>query len=167
MKDLLQNMMAQLSDEDRLIFEKLSDKLNKAEGDISKLTQDDLSLIKQMENKYSDKLSKFEMHTSSESKEIELIESGFGSYVRQVLAKELNRQYPNEEDAVNFAFTNKWIPQSFKEQEFAEKLFQDFEQDICEANQWREEVIGASADKQMAVGMAWFMVIYQLQQRLN
>ena len=172
-------MIEKLSDEDKLIFNQLAGKLSEVNGDISKLSKDEIDFISEMEAKYADKLSQFErleipgkenINRPSNSKvggSKELLESGFAFHVRQTLARDLKSQFPNEEDAVKFAFQNKWIPQDFKELDTVQRLFDDYKQDICEANQWREEVVDVESDKVMAVGLTWFMVIFQLNQRLN
>jgi hypothetical protein len=181
MKEVLSKMVEQLSGEDKLIFSRLAKKLNDVKGDISKLEPSELKIITQMESKYSDKLSQFnepalsnlnETEAVSNSKtfndsNVDLLETGFAAHVRQVLARDLKSQFPNEEDAVKFAFQNKWIPQDFKETDKALQIFEDYKQDICDANLWREEVVGVESDKSLAIGMTWFMVIFQLNQKLN
>lgn len=172
MKDVLSKMVEQLSDEDKLVFNRLAVKLNDVNGDISKLEPSEIQVITQMESKYSEKLSTFEASDlkiipesdTSENQNKTLLETGFASFARQVLARDLKEQFPNEEDAVKFAFLNKWVPQEFKEPKSALKIFEDYKQDICDANEWREELVGVESDKAMAVGLTWFMVIYQLNQ---
>lgn len=165
MKEVLEKMIAQLSDEDKILFGQLAAKINENNGDISKLSPSEFELIAKMETKYADKLSKFKPEISEETKDNNILETGFAQFSRQVLAKELKENFPNEEDAVTFAFNNKWIPEVFKDKENAEKIYTDYEQDICEANNWRHDVVGVDSDKVMAVGMTWFMVIYQLHQK--
>jgi len=177
MKDVLNKMVEILSDEDKLIFSQLAEKLNTVNGDISKLSKSELEIISKMENKYADKLSEFVPDASldgkgdhlenSTSQSSDLLLSSFASHARQILARDLKSQFPNEEDAVRFAFQNKWLPDDFKENDSALQLFEDYKQDICEANQWREEVVGIESDKRMAVGLTWFMVIFQLNEKLN
>ena len=166
---MLKKMIAQLSDEDKVIFSQLAEKLNETDGDISQLSEEELSIISRMESKYSDKLSQIPIvDTSSNINEQgSLLATTFASFVRQLLARDLKEQFPNEEDAVKFAFQNKWIPQEIKNKSSAVKIFADYEKDICDANQWREEVVGIESDKSMAVGMTWFMVVYQLNEMLN
>lgn len=180
-------MVNELSGKDKLIFNQLAEKLDKVQGDISKLTKEEFEIVSTMEKKYSDKLGQYDMseldetaldktalnesddteldNSPSEHHSYELLKSGFASFSRQLLARDLKSQFPNEEDAVKFAFQNKWLPQDFKDKNKVEKIFTDYKQDISEANQWREEVVGIESDKSMAVGMTWFMVIYQLNQR--
>ena len=170
MKKLLNKMIEQLSDEDKLVFGQLANKLNAVDGDISKLSKQEFEMIAQMETKYSDKLSQFKgefppEEISGDSKDI--LESSFASHVRQILARDLKEQFPNEEDAVKFAFQNKWLPEDFRNPDSALQIFEDFKQDIGDANQWREDIVGIDSDKSMAVGMTWFMVLYQLNERLN
>lgn len=176
MKNMLAKMLEKLSDEDKLIFSQLAENLNKVDGDVTKLSDKEMALIKKMEEKYEDKLSGFteltdpvlnqdEDASGSSYSENDLLNSGFAEFSRKILSRDLKEQFPKEEDAIKFAFQNKWLPQDFKEDESANKIFLEFEQDISEANQWREDVVGIDADKKMAVGMTWFMMIYQLHHR--
>ena len=169
MKEMLQKMIAQLSDEDKVIFSQLAEKLNETDGDISKLSKEELSIVSRMESKYSDKLSQISTVDTNSNVDAQdgLLSTTFASYVRQLLARDLKEQFPNEEDAVKFAFQNKWIPEEIKNTDSANKIFADYEKDICDANQWREEVVGIESDKSMAVGMTWFMVVFQLNEKLN
>ena len=170
MKNVLNKMIGQLSDEDKVVFSQLAEKLNAVDGDISKLSEQEFELISKMETKYGDKLSEFsgDLPVGKTSVDIaDILESGFASHVRQILARDLKEQFPNEEDAVKFAFQNKWIPEDFRNPELASQIFENYKQDIGEANQWREDIVGIESDKSMAVGMTWFMVLYQLNERLN
>ncbi len=170
MKNVLNKMVEQLSDEDKVIFSQLAENLNAVDGDISKLSKQEFELIAKMETRYADKLSQFKGELSAEDRPAtswDILQSGFASHVRQILARDLKEQFPNEEDAVKFAFQNKWLPEKFRNPDTAMRIFEDYRQDIGDANQWREDVVGIESDKSMAVGMTWFMVVYQLNERLN
>ena len=173
MQTILNEMLDQLSEEDKTIFSELAIKLNQLQGDVSKLSESDLKIISDMESKYADKLSGFEsvLKTSpvkldesntGDSREFNILDSAFAGYVRQLLARDLNSQFPKEEDAINFAFQNKWIAQELKEPKRSEEIFELYKNDIGNANQWRETTVGVDADKSMAVGMTWFMVVFAL-----
>ena len=169
MKEMLKKMIAQLSDEDKVIFSQLAEKLNRIDGDITQLSDEEMSIISRMESKYSDKLSQVStVDTNPNANEQDgLLSTTFASFVRQLLARDLKERFPNEEDAVRFAFQNKWIPEEIKNVESAGKIFTDYEKDICDANQWREDVVGIESDKSLAIGMTWFMVVFQLNEKLN
>lgn len=167
MKEMLKEMIAQLSDEDKVIFSQLTKKMEEVDGDINQLSPQELAIIQEMEVKYADKLKSVQQAAQSEIKNTDLLDTGFASFVRQMLARDLKERFPQEEDAVRFAFQNKWIAQELKESAAAQKVFEDYTDDISEANQWREEVVGIESDKGLAVGLTWFMVLYQLNQRLN
>ncbi len=173
MKTLINQMMSQLSEEDKSVFSELAIKINQLQGDVSQLSASDLKIISDMEDKYSDKLSSFEdeiIKNQSDNKEyseeststFNLLDSAFSIYVKQLLARDLNTQFPKEDDAIRFAFQNKWIAQDLKETKKAEEIFDLYKNDIGNANQWREATVGVDADKSMAVGMTWFMVIFAL-----
>jgi len=170
MSNVLTQMIEQLSEEDKKSFAQLAKKLKDLGGDVSKLAKDELDLIAQMEVKYADKFADLDIEDKPETEQKtpdDILKSSFASYARQILARDLNSQFPKEEDAVRFAFQNKWLPNEVKENISAEQLFEDYKQDICDANQWREEVVGVESDKRMAVGLTWFMVIFKLNERLN
>lgn len=167
MKEMLQEMIAQLSDEDKVLFSRLAKKMEEVNGDVAKLSRQEHELIQKMESKYGDKLKSIQRTSQAEVETTDLLETGFAGYVRQLLARDLKERFPNEEDAVRFAFQNKWIAQELKDPKIAQKIFEDFTDDISEANQWRDEVVGVESDKGMAVGLTWFMVVFQLNQRLN
>ena len=185
MKTLLNQMMSQLSDEDKSIFSELAIKLNQFKGDVSQLSASDLKIIADMEKKYADRLSGFDQEIKENSShsgelnsevsseiasetgsEFELLDTAFASYVRQLLARDLNSQFPKEDDAVKFAFQNKWIAQELKETQKTEEIFNLYKNDIGNANQWRETTVGVDADKSMAVGMTWFMVVFALHKSI-
>jgi len=180
MKDVLNKMIEQLSDEDKEVFGQLAEKLKAVDGDISKLSTDELELISRMETKYADKFEKIGVEEEIDSEVFEskdtlsislgpddILNCAFASYARQILARDLKSQFPKEEDAVRFAFQNKWLPDDFKQNDSALQLFEDYKQDICDANQWREEVVGVESDKRMAVGLTWFMVLFKLNEKLS
>ncbi len=172
MSDILTKMLAELSDDDRHIFDQLSNRLKQSGGDISKLSADDLELIKLMESKYGEAIEqtnkKFVAQNKvNEKQTVNILDMPFAQQVRQILARELGAEFPLEEDAVAFVFENKWLPIECQDEKLAEDLYNRFEKDIVEANHWREELVDAASDKKMAVGLAWFMVIFQLHKRLT
>ncbi len=171
-KASLDKLVAQLSDDDRTIFEQLAAKLKDVKGDIGRLSSSDLKTIQQMEEKYADKLSEVDLpqeQTNDTGKlpVVELLATPFAAKVRELLAVELKERFSKEEEAVAFTFNNKWIPLDLKDPQKAASLFEEYKQDISEANQWREELVGIDSDKVMAVGLTWFMVIFQLNRQLN
>lgn len=174
MSNMLNQMLTVMSEEDRIMFDQLSKRLSQVNGDISQLSKDDLLFIQSMEKKYGSQIdSAHKQSLSSESLSkhstlsADFLEMPFSKHVRQVLARHLGSQFPQEEEAVSYAFENRWIPNELKAQELIDELFSKFELDIYEANQWREDIIPTESDKKMAVGIAWFSVIYQLHQRFS
>lgn len=170
MNDVLSLMISKLSDEDKKSFAQLASKLKEVDGDTSKLSEDELKLISEMEKKYAGQFDDIDLPQeidAAQSTSEDILNTPFASYSRQILARDLKVQFPKEEDAVKFAFQNKWLPNEFKENASSEQLFEEYKQDICDANQWREEVVGVESDKRMAVGLTWFMVIFKLNEKLN
>ena len=173
MNAVLQQMLSHLSDEDKVIFAELSERLSAVDGDISKLQESDLKLIADMEQKYGEQIrashdnTNNQPNTSQSPSMEEILDSPFGQHVRQILARDLVNEFPMEGDAVRFVFENKWIPVDCQEESLVETLYQKYEEDIKLCNQWRDELVAVNEDKKMAVGLAWFMVIFQLNERLN
>ena len=118
MQTVLNQMIKQLSPEDKSTFTELAIKLNQLKGDVSQLSEKDLKIISEMEKKYADKLSGFEEDikknpidinndSQNEPNQFSILDSAFAGYVRQLLARDLSSQFPKEEDAIKFSFQNK------------------------------------------------------------
>ncbi len=172
MSSMLEKMLAVMSEDDRIIFEQLSKRLFEAKGDPAQLTQSDLQIIQQMEKKYGHQIDQAHKQSSQSTAQktqavVDFLETPFAQHCRQVLARHLGSQFPQEQDAVAHAFESRWIPEEMKNEVFIEELFEKFEPDIYQANQWREDIVPTKTDQKMAVGIAWFSVIYQLFERLK
>jgi len=171
MSNVLEKMIAQLSEDDKQVFEALSLRLKQVKGDINLLSEDDIKLIQQMEKKYGDSISSVGQASIDNSKSntpaVNILDTPFAAQVRQIIARDLGAKFPQEEDAVAFIFENKWLPVDCQDKSIANDLYQNFELDIREANQWREDLGDKSQDKSMALGLAWFMVIFQMHKRLS
>jgi hypothetical protein len=84
-----------------------------------------------------------------------------------MLLRELKEDYRDLKSAVTYAYESKWLPQELRNPDVCETLYERFFSDIERANQWRYELQGQKADasnKTMAVGLTWFMYVYQLKQ---
>ena len=176
MSNVLQKMFNQLSEADRSLFNSLAEKLKQAKGNIDLLSQEDMETIKLMEKKYASKINQVAFSESLKQSsaiepevidEFELLATPFAQHVRQLLARDLGNEFPTEEEAVIYAYENKWLPIDCQNEELALKFFQRFEQDILKANQWRSEFSEISKDAKMSLGLAWFMVIFQLHERMR
>ena len=167
MKSVLEQMTRLLSPEDRRAFEALSIRLSEVKGDIAKLSQEDKDLIGSMERKYGEQIKDTHAEATKSLDEDTLFSQPFAQHVRQILARDLGNEHPQEEEAVAFAFSTKWLPLECQREELAANWFSRFEDDIRELNNWRDELVNVNEDKKMAVGLAWFMVIFQLNKRLN
>ncbi|MCW8877239.1 MAG: hypothetical protein OQK04_13405 [Kangiellaceae bacterium] len=166
MSAILQQMLAQLSDEDKAVFNQLAVRLAEVKGDVNQLSDEDRELISSMEAKYGEKIRQTHDKSGSEQK-LDILETPFAQHVRQILARDLVNQFPQEEDAVKFAFENRWLPVDCQQDDLIEDIYGRFKEDIKLSNQWREEMVAVEQDKKMAVGLAWFMVIFQLNERLK
>lgn len=172
MSDVLKQMIAQLSDEDKNIFLSLSEKLKAANGRLENLSESDLNIIQSMEEKYGEKINQVQQEIHNEQVEPELsasdiLELPFAQWVRQVMARDLAAEYPIEEDAVNFIFENKWLPIDCQDESLSLDVYNKYQEDVVFANQWRESLVSTETDHKMALGLAWFMVIFQLHKKLT
>lgn len=172
MNNKLSKMLAVMSDEDKSRFSQLSKKLmEQAKGEMSKLPEADQQVIAQLKEKYANEVAKAHGEGTQKSVKlpsgVALLETPFSHHVRRVLARHLGSEFSQEEEAITYAFENRWLPAEMKEEAVIDELFAQFELDIAEANQWREDIVPIGADKKMAVGIAWFSVIYQLVERIK
>lgn len=167
MQSVLQKMLAQLSEEDKLSFTELAKKLNAANGDVSQLSAQDKALIAVMEQKYDSQLATVAPTQTTSQPNDDFLKLPFGLLIREILARDLGEKFPLEEEAVAFAFNNKWCPLECLDDSLALSVFEQFKEDITNINAWRNSVVDVNEDKKMSVGLAWFMVVYQLNQRLN
>lgn len=163
---VLQTMLEQLSDEDRQLFDGLSHRLSEVKGDISRLSPQDIQLIQTMEEKYGDSIKAAHSAQAAPQAELDLLTLPFAQYVRQVIARDLGAQFPQEEDAIAYVFENKWLPADCQDEKMVADIYERYQGDIAEANQWREELVSHDRDKKMALGLTWFMVVFQLYQRI-
>lgn len=102
--------------------------------------------------------------------EFPLLKTEFALYVKDMLLRELGEQFSSLKASVSYAFEKKWIPQELQNPDVCETLFERFFSDIEQANQWRYELQGQKVDssnKSMAVGLTWFMYVFQLKQWLD
>ncbi len=179
----LERLKSLLSEQDLFAFEQLNQKLMDAKGDLTALSDADLSLIEQMEQKYGDQIRDTAVEHADEvikeshfkaqqiiKDEFPLLKTEFAEYVKDLLFRELSERFTSLEEMVAFAFNQKWIPQELKNPDVCETLYERFFSDINSANEWRSKMQGGSENidnKTLAVGLTWFMYIYQLKQSLN
>ncbi|TQV71376.1 hypothetical protein FLL45_19665 [Aliikangiella marina] len=166
MSGVLQEMLVLLSEEDRAAFEQLAQKMKQVNGDVSLLSVEDRQMIQLMEAKYGEQINQTH-NKANQFENFDILELPFAQHVRQLLARDLGEKYPTEEDAVRFAFENKWLPVDCQDQNLVAELYERFGEDIKEMNQWRNEMVETQSDPKMALGLAWFMIIFKLNERLN
>ncbi|MET1256012.1 hypothetical protein [Aliikangiella maris] len=164
----ISQLYAELSAEDKQLFTEILNRLTEHNGDLTKLSVQDQQTIQHLEAQYAgqDSSGAHQDNTINDN-ESDFLTLPFAQYVRQILARDLGGQFPLEEEAIGYAFDNKWLPLECQRPELIEELFERFKADIVEINRWRSELVDVSSDIKMAVGLAWFMVIFQLNQRIN
>jgi hypothetical protein len=188
LKQHLERLKQLLSEEDRVRFEQLNQRINQLNGDFSALNEQERAFVAQMERKYGDKIRAMALEHAEEvvadntnhvedeqsqhsvvKDEFPLLKTEFAEYVKDMLLRELKEEHRDLKAAVTFAYQSKWLPQELRNPDVCETLYERFFSDIERANQWRFELQGKQADenssnKTMAVGLTWFMYVYQLKQ---
>ncbi|MDH5434656.1 MAG: hypothetical protein OEY19_12000 [Gammaproteobacteria bacterium] len=162
---MLSQLLSEMQEDDRKEFNDLLLKLQQAGGEISSLSSADQNRIVQLKQKYQPKKSQTSPNANASEasqEDIDLINTDFGRYVRQILARDLGHQFKREEDAVNHAYHSKWLPIECIEEDLVKQIFWRFLPDIETANQWRSQLVDVQQDKRMSLNMTWFMVVFQL-----
>ena len=158
-----------LSAEDLEIFESLSRRINEVGGNLQALSNHDKELIQAMERKYNDSIREQAINNVQDvvPEEFPMLKTEFATYVKDMLLRELGDEFGSMKAVVNHAFETKWMPSELRNPDVCETLYERFFADIEQANQWRAQIQNEQADlsnKPVAVGLAWFMYIFQLKQ---
>lgn len=163
MSDQLQAMLSVLSEQDRETFEQLAEKVKQVAGDLSQLSPADLALIETMEAKYQEQIQQAHQESGREVVRPDILFTEFADFVRRRLQDEFGHLGDGHADLVKQAFEQKWLPMDFKDDSIALEIYSDFEEDIQKICHF-SEIGEAAKDKEPKVllGLAWFMVIYQL-----
>lgn len=166
MKQLFNKMYLQLSADDQKKFQDILAKLKQLNGDISQLAEEERQLIAAMQTKYTPDGKAMQQQLSSAGDSVDFLTLPFAEQVKQILARDLSNQFPRQDEAIAFAFNHKWLPLECQNQDLIDEFYARFEEDIIEINQWRNDLLETKSDKRMAVGLAWFMVVFQLHKQL-
>jgi len=163
MSNTLEAMLSVLSEEDRTVFEELAEKIKQVGGDLAKLSQQDREFIQKMEAKYQEKIQHAHKQATREVVRPDILFSEFADFVRRRLQDEFADMSESYLSVVNQAYEQRWLPADFRDKEVALEIYQDFEEDIQKICHF-SEIGEAAKDKEPVVllGLAWFMVIYQL-----
>jgi len=159
-------MLQELDDADRPAFEALLAELRHV-GDLEKLSETNKALLKHLTSKYQAQQLDIDDQEQVAYPHIDLVTSSFGEFARQLLARHLNKQFSGEEDAVKYAFEQKFVPPELKDIDKVKEIFEQYKPDIVAANAWRDPLVDTESDPVLAVGLTWFMFIYQFKQRLS
>lgn len=168
--DELSQNLARLSEADREAWKQILVVLRECEGDIALLPEHMQITLAQLREKYQESESiKSEQQSESSSPSLVReadVSTPFSLYVKNVLHRELCVEGETLQSAVNKAFEHKWLPQELKNKEICETKYSQYESEITELNRWREKLAGQESlnEMTMAVGLAWFMKVYQLKQ---
>jgi len=180
-----QTLIASFSDDEKEIFQNLLSRLTELKGNIEDLSptekqqllelaknhQDALSesgfdfLSQDFENVSADVSSAAETVSVSDIKEFaETIESEFANYVLENINESLCQGGASTADAIRYAFHNKWLPENLKNRDICEELFYRFYDDIEKLNENIQQHASSSdnMDTVVAIGLAWFTIVFQL-----
>ena len=169
--DLSQHL-ARLSEADREEWKRILMALKECEGDISLLPEHMQVTLAQLREKYQEP---YDINVERKAKDEPIdsvavsesdISTPFSLYVKNVLHRELCVEGETLQSAVKKAFEHKWLPLELKNKEICETKFSQYESEITFLNRWRENFAGKDTldEITMAVGLAWFMKVYQLKQ---
>lgn len=177
-EDLSQHL-ALLSDADREEWKRILIALKECEGDVALLPEHMQLTLANLREKYEGvEVDDGEHQSQNEGAARRTNPSDlpteadlgtpFSLYVKNVLHRELCVEGESLVVAVNKAFDHKWLPQELKNKEICETKYSQYESEIVQLNQWRNGLAGQQSldEKTMAVGLAWFMKVYQLKQFL-
>ena len=179
-----QSLIAELSEQERPIFENLLARLVELNGNLEELTADEQSMLAELVTKHNvsttseihnnqtTELSAAEsshLETSIVSKvteELRPMETEFGAYVIDNINEHLCQGGASTADAVRYAFHNRWMPENLKNRDICETLYYRYIDDIDSANHSlkQQSPTQANNDIVVAVGLAWFTNLYRCYQ---
>ncbi|PCJ48837.1 MAG: hypothetical protein COA74_07575 [Gammaproteobacteria bacterium] len=180
-----ETLIAELSDEERPVFEDLLSRLVELDGNLDGLSdQDKQSLsglaarhqvssdLANQETLQADVVSAAETSTqetsivSNVTETLRPMETEFGAYLLDNINEHLCQSGASTADAVRYAFHNRWMPENLKNRDVCENLYYRFIDDIDEANRSLKEQSPSKANNDIvvAVGLAWFTNLYRCYQ---
>jgi len=189
-EDTLNPLIELLCDEDKIAFKDLLAKIKQYKGDFSLLTEQENIQLAELVAKYhieeeqvnevvessaqfeSEAFSAAEIDETNYSKVSPVAEmdnpgtNEFAVYVLGIINDSLCHGGASREDAVRYAFHNKWLPDELKDRDKCEEVFYRYIDDIEIMNQNIDQHTKSSAsqDAILAVGLAWFATLYQCYQ---
>ena len=181
---IYQSLIAELSEVERPIFEKLLVRVEKLKGDMTQLTADEQSQLTELMSKYNnskdsskpqqeiDTLSAAETSekqtaiVSDVTEVLRPMETEFGAYMIDAINESLCQGGASTADAVRYAFHNKWMPEKLKNRDVCEDLYYRYIDDIELANKGIAEQSASNSnnDTVVAVGLAWYTNLYRCYQ---
>jgi hypothetical protein len=182
-----QSLIAELSEQERPIFENLLARLVELNGNLEGLTADEQAMLAGLvtkhnistdsastttQNQIADGVSAAESShretsiVSNVTEELRPMETEFGAYVIDNINEHLCTGGASTADAVRYAFHNRWMPENLKNRDICETLYYRYIDDIDLANHnlKQQSPTQANNDIVVAVGLAWFTNLYRCYQ---
>lgn len=188
--DTISALLASLSEAEQAEFVTLLEHLKTVGGDIEKLSDEDKSKLQSLaarhnsdnQNDVENVQAEPESLTATPSKEAvyheaesakgEVPDSSptqtlFGQYVISQV-RTLCEGGSSLSDAIRYAYHNKYLPVSLREEVVCKDVLQRYQSDILDlAHSFRSLESAHLADAKLLVGFAWFAVIYDCYQYIE
>jgi hypothetical protein len=182
----MQQLLAELSAEEQEIFAQILANLSAVNGDISQLSSSDQEQLGKLVKKHHDQEPQQpESHSDStptatetpvpdeldtvapEAPDESPTQSDFGQYVVDHI-KVLCEGGSSLSDAVRYAYHNKYLPVTLRDEQVCKEVLQRYQGDILQlAHSFRQLESAHLADAKLLVGFAWFAVVYECYQYIE
>ena len=183
--DQIQALLAELSTEEQQQFEQLLDELKTVKGDLTRLSNDNQSLLAGLAERHMPKAAEVSdsateqmpvtatEHSVADTQDAPAVtelpdrsptDSPFGQYVIEHI-KSLCEGGSSLADAVRYAFHNKYLPYPLRQDDVCKEVLQRYQADILSlADSFKSLESAHLADAKLLVGFAWFAVVYDCYQ---
>lgn len=191
--DHIQTLLSELTEQEQQQFEQLLDELKLVKGDMTQLSPEHQQMLAELAaSHYEDDESQASeidntevpldvtaTDTASTDEEItptpapaevpdhSPTDTPFGQYVVDHI-KTLTEGGSSMADAVRYAFHNKYLPPSLREEVICKDVLQRYQADILTlADSFKSLESAHLADAKLLVGFAWFAVVYDCYQYIE
>lgn len=185
--DHIQSLISELSVQEQQQFEEILDQLKSFNGDMSQLSTEHQQMLTQLAADHrvteeetsstdcsstavtataevSDKDDNVAARNVAEAPDRSPTVTPFGQYVVERI-KTLCEGGSSMSDAVRYAFHNKYLPPSLREEVICKDILQRYQTDILTlADSFKSLESAQLADAKLLVGFAWFAVVYDCYQ---
>ena len=185
--DHIQSLLSELSEQEQQQFEDILEQLKSVNGDMSQLSAEHQQMLTALAADHrvsegetsaaesdltavtttaeaSDEDDTVTTSTVAEVPDRSPTDTPFGQYVVERI-KTLCEGGSSMSDAVRYAFHNKYLPPSLREEVICKDILQRYQTDILTlADSFKSLESAHLADAKLLVGFAWFAVVYDCYQ---